>query len=370
MVTDAPVPEKGPRGFIGYAETLEDEVYDFQVLAYPHRTPALILPNWRWMFVESARRLASQPWVWMYRKAQHIVAHQGAIPVQLKLGDREHLTGWFVETMAAEEIRGSPIGPMVIKKALDELPFNLSLGQTEQMRQLQYAMGWQKVKDLNTWLFVTAWGMNLRSQLPPIIAPLAALVLAAWHKLRLSRRQRQFREQGWTTEIIESFDECHDALWKEVSAQFPVAVVRDASYFNWKYVDRPQAEFTRINVLRDGQLRACAVVMMKAADEIYQYPRGFIVDLLVAPRDATTVSALLVAALDVLAAQSAVTVTCLLGHDTLEQSLKDFGFLFRGPRHQLLVSSGDLSSEDTALLLDPSAWLVSMGDSDVDAYAG
>ncbi len=370
MATDASAPEKGPKGFVGYAEEFEDEVYDFQVLAYPHRTPALILPNWRWMFVESARRLASRPWVWMYRKSQRIVAHQGAIPVRLKLGDREHLTGWFVETMAAEEIRGSPIGPMVIRKALDDLPFNLSLGQTEQMRQLQYAMGWQKVRDLNTWLFVTNRGLDLRTQLPPILAPLAAFVLSMWHRLKLNRHRRHAQEQGFTSEIIESFDESHDALWKEMATQLPVGVVRDASYLNWKYVERPKAEFTRINVLRDGQVRACAVVMMKGADETYRYPRGFIVDLLVAPQDDSAVSALLVTALDVLAAQSAVSVACLLGHDVLEQSLKDFGFLFRGPRHQLLVATGDLSREEAALLQNPSDWLVTMGDSDVDAYAG
>ena len=121
----------GSQGFLTYQAEHEDEIFAFQQNEYPERNPDHVGPNWRWMFLESATRLGLEPSVWLYRKNNSIVAHQGAIPVLLHIDHEELSTGWFVETMAATSVRGSAIGPMLIKRALEDMPLNLSLGQTE-----------------------------------------------------------------------------------------------------------------------------------------------------------------------------------------------------------------------------------------------
>src|SRR2546422_180295 len=112
--------QDGPRGLLGYEPSLEDEILEFQKVAYPARRQDWIAPRWRWMFLASAERLGVSPMVWLYRNASGIVAHQGAIPIRLKIGKAERVTGWFVETMALPSVRGKAIGPMLVKKALED----------------------------------------------------------------------------------------------------------------------------------------------------------------------------------------------------------------------------------------------------------
>lgn len=360
---------RGPKGFTGYAEDLEPEVLEFQRRAYPTRLPERILPNWRWMFVEPARRLGTAPPVWMYRKDHRVVAHQGAIPVRFKLGDTSRITGWFVETMADEAVRGSAIGPMLIRKALEDLPFNLSLGQTDQMRELQFALGWKYVRDLATYLFVTGPGMDLSHRLPPLVAGAAAAGLALAQQAQLARRRfgvpRRCRVRD-----IERCDAGHDALWAAMADEIDCTVIRDAAYLNWKYVDRPGADF-RLVELRDGDtLAGLAVLRLRDPGDAYRYRRGFIVDLVVRPSRADHVRALLVEAITALGRAGAATVTFYVGQPALEHQLRAFGFLPREPRYQLLVATGGLDEAETARVLDPDAWYLTLGDSDADAYGG
>ena len=104
---------RGAKGFFGYEVDLEEEIFEFQQNEYPERDPEQIARKWRWTFLDSAARLGLEPSVWLYRKNDAVVAHQGAIPVLLHIGDKEVSSGWFVETMAATSVRGSPIGPML-----------------------------------------------------------------------------------------------------------------------------------------------------------------------------------------------------------------------------------------------------------------
>jgi len=284
-----PSTERAAKGFFGYAPDLEEEVRDFQRAAYPQRAPDSILPNWRWMFVEPARRLGVEPFVWMYRRAHAVVAHQGAIPVRLKLGDETLTTGWFVETMAAEAVRGSAMGPMRIRKALEDLPFNLSLGQTEQMRELQFAMGWRHVRDLSTYLYVVGFTMSLRNKLPPLVAELAAAGLGAWQRLLLAWRRLRCARAGTVAEVSR-FATAHDALWLRMAAELDCAVIRDAAYLNWKYVDRPGADFVRLELRRGASVDGVAVLALRAPDAVYRYRRAVLVDLVVVPSDAAAVT--------------------------------------------------------------------------------
>ena len=369
MVDASPGQARAARGFAGYAPDLEPEVLAFQQEVYPARRPDLILPNWRWMFVASASRLGLQPLVWMYRRDGRVVAHQGAIAVAVKLGAGRRTTGWFVETVAANSVRGSPIGPMVIKKALEDLPCNLSLGQTEQMRQLQFAMGWHDVRRLPAYLLVLRPAFDLRKSLPPVLAEVASVSLAALHR-GLAFWQRLRSRGDWTLAIVKRFGDSHDALWRDMAAEVGCAVIRDAAYLNWKYVDRPASPFVCLEIRRAGQLAGVAVVVLREPGDSYTYRRGVIVDLVVRPGDRAAVRRLLCEAVAELRRRGAASVVCLLAHDGLEQGLRRFGFLPRAPHHHFLVATGGCSEDEQRLLRDPAAWYLTAGDSDLDLYAG
>ena len=87
------------------------------------------------------------------------------------------------------------------------------------------------------------------------------------------------------TREVPRFTAAHDRLWRQDEAHFPVAVVRDASYLNWKYVDQPGQSVVRLELAGDDGVRAVAIVSISDADATYRYRRAWLTDLVVRPDD-------------------------------------------------------------------------------------
>ena len=364
MYDVAPAPKA--KGLVGYHASLEQEIFAFQQTAYPTRRVDWIAPRWRWMFLASAQRLGVSPMVWLYRNTSGVVAHQGAIPVKLKAGGQEHITGWFVETMALASVRGKAIGPMVIKKALEDLPFNLSLGQTSQMREIQLAMGWHQVAPLETYVLI----LNPRQVLAAKIAPWIARDAAACGlaTLQLGRRTVRYRRLRWqaTVEEIARFESRHERLWHEVQHEYQCAVVRDASYLNWKYVEQPGRNFLRLEIQRHGRIVALAVMLIVEADSVYPYRRGFLVDMVVTVSDREVVWAVLDSVRRVCQQRAVASLTCYLISHQLRKAMTSFGFFPKQPTRFLLVATGGISAAISSVVLSPEQWFITFGDSDID----
>lgn len=354
-------------GVLGYHPDLVQDVVRFQREAYPTRRPDWIEPRWLWMFVESAKRLGVEPLVWVYRRPSGIVAHQGLIPVRLKVGQRELTTGWFVETMALESVRGKAIGPMIVARALQDAPMNLSLGQTEQMRQLQYKLGWHLVGVMDSWLLVIsprrAFAGRVRNA-----AARSALATAAWSwqwALR-TRLRRQVDRRRFESRPVERFGSEHDDLWTEVCDQYDCAVVRDASYLNWKYVSQPGQQFRRIELRQRDKVCGICVMTIHEPDDLHAYRRGWIIDLVARHADSVCLHALLgAAATEAAASEVDVLEFDLLGAQ-LASPLRKFGFIRGGKTRQLLVADGRCDPETGMMLRSASSWYATRGDSDGD----
>ena len=354
-----------PTGLVGYRPDLENDILAFQREAFPERPYELHAPRWRWMFLESARRLGASPMVWFYRKPAGIVAQQGAIPVRLQVEGREFTTGWFVETMVLPSVRNGAIGPGVIAKAKNDLPFNLSLGQTAQMRAIQLQTGWRRVEPLRTLMFPLRPSDLLRHRLTN---PLARGIVAAGLSTRQNLKRALRERPGWKVQAaeIDAFDERHDRLWEEVRRSYPCAVVRDASFLNWKFVSQPGQSFVRLEIRRNGRPAALAVLVVREPETVYLYRRALLVDLVVEPNDRQTI----VAAFDT-ARRAALDRQCdsLVFHvidDRLLKAAAAFGFLEREATRFLLISPGDAPEDTARAVLDGRRWFVTMADSDID----
>jgi hypothetical protein len=354
-----------PRGLIAYDPNLEDEIFAFQRAAYPRRRSDWIAPRWRWMFLESAQRLGVHPLVWLYRTREGIAGHQGVMPVTLQIDQAERVTGWFVETMVLESVRGKAVGPAVVARTKRDLPFNLSLGQTPQMRALQFSLGWQQVCSLPTYTFVLSPWAVLEGKLPGWSRPAAAAALGLWQRARWLRGRRRLT---WRPEIreIAQFDDAHDALWAAVRRAYRCAVVRDASYLNWKYVAQPGQNFVRLEVRRNGQPVGVAVLAFLEPDQAYRYPRALLVDVVVSLDEPDVVWATFEAVRRAAVARGAALVSFDLAGPLLASQTLTFGFSERPPLRFLLVSVEGVAEADARTVLDTAAWFVTHGDSDND----
>ena len=85
---------------------------------------------------------------------------------------------------------------------------------------------------------------------------------------------------------IERFDERFDTLWNSLEPRYPVAVVRDARYLNWRYLGCPHIEYECYEVRHASQLRGWFV--LRAGWN--QLPILAVTDLLAAPDDEAVVA--------------------------------------------------------------------------------
>jgi hypothetical protein len=354
-----------PRGLVRYSPALDDELFAFQREAFPTRRADWVEPRWRWMFQRSAERLGVEPMVWLYRGKQGILAQQGGIPVRLHTHAGECVTGWFVETMVLEQARGKAVGPMLVAKARHDLPFNISLGQTEQMRQLQYSLGWKRVADLETLVFVLNAANAVAGKVPAAVGPVAGAGLGLGQTLRWWRGRLR-SAATFTTEPVARFGPSHDELWTEVRAEYPVAVVRDASYLNWKYVEQPGQDFTRLEIRCDGKLTGVVVLSTVEPDGVYRTRRASVNEIVVNPNADRDVWAALEAARSQARDRGADLLLFDVINPALVQRALAFGFVRRAPTRVLLIATGEPATPLEQLALDGANWLITRGDSDID----
>lgn len=300
--------------------------------------------------------------MWLHRQGGRIVGHNAGIPVRVKIGDAERVTAWLVETMVLAEYRSQAVGARLMVEAHEDVPFALSLGQTQQMREIQLRLGWQQVAALETAQLLIRPERVLKGKLPSAAALAAGVALRAGGVLRDAMRGRA----NATVREIARFDESHDRLWEHLASEVTCAVRRDASYMNWKYVDQPGQEFLRLEVSSGEDERGVVVLMFRDPDTAYRYRRAFIVDLVAPLGNDLLMTNLLSSAVRAASDRGADALLCLHINRKLTGALQREGFRMRAPTRYLLVRTAGLDDRLGDHLLDPDTWFVTHGDSDID----
>jgi FkbH-like protein len=362
---DAPATERQratPDPVTRYRPEEEAEVLEFQRLAFPTRQPELIPARWRWMFDESARRLGEAPAFWLYRDGGAIVGQMGSIPVQLKVGSQTLRTGWLVETMVLDSHRAQAAGSRITVQGHEDQPFSLSLGQTAEMREIQYRLGWKQVAPLQIAQRLVKATNVLQGKLPKPAAWAAGLGFKATALVR----EWMADHPMLSVREIKRFDERHDQLWADSAPDLACAVVRDASYLNWKYVAQPGQTFTRFEIVDGDRVVAVAVWMVREPDQTYRYRRAFLVDLVAPFADPSRLQQIVKAACAAIESHDVDALLCHHVGPQLTRALRAEGFYLRRPERFLLVDTGGLSGDTLATVLSPDAWFVTHGDSDID----
>lgn len=352
------------KGLKRYAKEFEPDIFAFQVEAYPERDPTLIPARWRWMFLGSAESQDTPPCVWLYYRKGELVAHQGAIAVSCKIGATEHSTGWFVETMVLEKVRGGPVGAALVAQALQDMPFNLSLGQSPLMRELQYRLGWKLVGAIHTYSRPISAATIAAGRGFPMRAVIR-LALGAWIGFAQLRRGRRV-SRGLKVTPVAAFDDSHTELWSRVAPSYVCAVRRDARFLEWKFLRQPGQCFRCLEVRDANTLRGVVVTTVRAPRDPYRYPRVEICELIVAPDDHDAIFKLLQTVTKSAEEFGAATVFLNIRHERLERQLRQFGFIRRESTRWLLIAAALLKDTERELVEDIDNWLLTGSDSDID----
>jgi GNAT superfamily N-acetyltransferase len=160
---------------------------------------------------------------------------------------------------------------------------------------------------------------------------------------------------GWSVTELTRFDERTDALWAEVAGGYGVAIVRDAAYMNWRYVDNPD-DYVVLGLGRDGALRGIVVLKTTRRQALTV---GEIVDLVCAADDPATFRLLVRVAVDRCRELGCALVqTWSIRGTRLDHQFVRAGVAIRRTRVRFLISPDYPDS----LIYDKDAWLLTQGD--------
>jgi hypothetical protein len=171
---------------------------------------------------------------------------------------------------------------------------------------------------------------------------------------------------GSHLEEITRFDDRFDSLWAMVAPQYPVAVVRDSRYLNWRFVARPGGEYSTVAlVTSEGRVLGFVTfcVLEKHGGRI-----GYLMELMIDPTASRAARVLLGVALDRMKKRGADAVLAWnLPHSPTAAAHRRAGFLPLPERIRpihLHFGARSFRPEFETLLASRTNWYVSYADSD------
>jgi hypothetical protein len=328
----------------------------------------LPLETWIW-------KLKGQPtpvenvWVVVAEGDERVIGQYAGIPVRVRLGGKERWVMQSVDTMVSPDFRRRGILTALGKatyqswadggvSAVFGVP-NQHWGTRTDALGLQplFPLVWQRIPlRLGRALVRSQW---LPRALTAPIAPLADALARGW---RAAARFPGGRIGDVQLEAIGRAGGEIDALWHCVGAPYRNAVIRDAAWVNWRYLQAPGFAY-RVLLARTGGEPAGYIAYRLA--EAGSRRTAIIADLLTAPGARPVAAALLAAALaDLLSREAEMALAAAPRSSELQRTLRRAGFLpMRGTSQVLLAPlTPDVNPSS---LRSPDGWLLAAGDFDV-----
>lgn len=192
----------------------------------------------------------------------------------------------------------------------------------------------------------------------------AAGLAAASARRVQSRLRAPAATRGVTVTAVKIFDDDINRLWQRACGDYPLLVVRNRRYLNWRFVSRPDAGYTLLLATRDTE--PVGYMVLRVADRDGA-PRGYLVDFLVAERSASIFAVLLRHAEDHLRGQGVPIFSCRIAPTAYQRILRRHGFhpVAFGQRGAIRVER-NLPDAFLRIYTDLSQWYVTMGDGDME----
>ncbi len=300
------------------------------------------LEQWHWEFRDNP---AGMQIIVAEDAGGRIVAHYACLPARTQLKDEQVLTGQGVDSMVHPDSRRG------LKK---EGPFlqvaRAYLETFGNERVCAFGFGFPNEKAFRV-------GVR-RIGYVPVVPSLPTLFRNFFSDSDDETVGRKFQGAREVREVT-AFEASADQLWKRVRAAFPVALLRDSLYLNWRYARCARGRYRLFEVCDDGRL--AAVFVTRA---LWQgLPILALADYLGDPRDEASFALALRQALRCARDEKQVRVEAWFprSHPFFEQAL-EAGFKTEPSQANLCVM---LFRKDLELDWLARNWFFTIGDSDL-----
>jgi predicted N-acetyltransferase YhbS len=303
----------------------------------------------------------------------HLVGQVLTIPVKVRLSGK-----LFMATLSLDPVTDPAWQDRDVVAALLKDACGLS---ADEGMAFTYALPGQD----SYWTFVNMAGFTNIGSVPLLVRPMNPERLAMKTTgSRALRRTVSVARRVWRTpapaprqealpglEIAEvgSFGGSFAVFWDRVQHRFPVMVIRDPAYLNWRYVDVPGRQYVTFAARSEGEIRG--FIVLRTAP-LGRFSAGLIADLMVEPSaEGRAAGRLLIdRAYSHFTEQDLDIVVGLALRQADEfRLLRSRGFWpaprFLEPRpFRLVVRCHDEERSPSRLTYDLKNWFVTMGDCD------
>ncbi len=307
---------------------------------------------WRWENRENPR---GESLLVLLRRGEELQGHLCLQPALFKVGEDLVQAGQRINSMFAEGVRGKGYYGKMLERLLErarqeEMAFTYSFPNSRALLVLTKNRPEAAVMEVPRYIkFLKGWegaGHLFSSTLPRLVT---GLFLEA--ALRVRRKPPAGKGD---VEQIEEFNDDFDLLWRRFAEELAVAVVRDRTHLEWRYIRSPR-DYSVLACREGGELQGYLVLR-------YQKEMAHIADLLAVDREA---AAALLNRAEELARKRCSALSCwYLGGEEMEVALRRHGFSRVKSSARLVVESNTPSNHLMRLLSKKENWLITMGDSD------
>jgi hypothetical protein len=304
--------------------------------------------RWDWTYLRNPNLPDGTPLIWLARDGGTIVGQYATMPVRLWVDGSEIGAAWGTDVMVAPEGQRQGLGQRLFTAWDEGVGASIGLGLTDASHGLFQKLRWP---DLGR------------------VPRLVKRFVAEGSEGKLAALRRRWREAsarirpiGGEVRRVTRFDEGATELWDSVAARFAFAVRRDATYLNWKFVQRPEPRYS-IATLQRGS-RTAGWVVYRHVDE----PQGrvtLLVDFLCDPADGGALRALLRWVDREALAQGSTLVRVFATFGAYHRTLRDAGYR-DGSAGMRLVAKINAVPVAPSFYASTERWHVTLGDSDAD----
>lgn len=323
----------------------------------------IAIESWRWLFKDNP---AGKGFFSLADHDGNLVGQYVVIPIRLLVGGKEITGAQSMDTMTHPDYRRQGMFTTLageVYRNLKESGIHAAYGFPNDASHPGFVnkLGWITLIDLPFHARPLKLSSLLADRIGNKFAASTAGVpaQAAFNLLFPSSRKEN---HGFSTRITDRFDGEFDRLWDSVKERFSCAVCRNSDYLNWRYINKPGADYKVLAIDgKEGRLAGYAVLKTVRKEGAGQ---GHILDLLTADLDLSTAEILIREAITMFRDEGMDVVVCLmLKHIPYYKLLKKNGFIFKPKALPYIVRRNtEKFSED--LLFNPENWYITFGDSD------
>ena len=191
----------------------------------------------------------------------------------------------------------------------------------------------------------------------PVVSTILSKPVDLFLKI-LSRERRQKSRHDLRFEVLASFDERFDHLWKTASRNQTIIGERTSAFLNWRFTECPYQTYKSFTMSERGSNQILGYIVYSASDRVVK-----ITDLLVSDVN-SVLDALLSEFLLFQRNEEMKAISIIfLPNNTLVKKLKEYGFSNRKDTRNVVVYA-DLRSPLSSQLLDQDIWY--LNDTDFD----